>query len=90
VLNPCLIVEVLSPSTAKYDRTEKLAHYQQLAALETILLVNHSEPLLEVWQRDESGRWLDDAASHRNEAAELPSLGPALPLDVVYRDPLAS
>src|SRR5690606_31274388 len=41
VTNPKLLVEVLSPSTAEYDRGEKLDHYRQIESLEVILLVAH-------------------------------------------------
>src|SRR5258708_31296765 len=39
VTNPTLVVEVLSPSTAAYDRGEKLAHYQQIPSLREVVLV---------------------------------------------------
>jgi Uma2 family endonuclease len=88
VLNPRLLVEVLSPATAEYDRTEKLAHYHQLTALEAVILVDHSERLLEVWRRTGDGGW--GMTQHRGGAVELESLSAELPLDEVYRDPLAS
>jgi len=84
-INPCLIVEVLSPSTEDYDRGEKLDHYKQIDSLQEIVLVAHDEPNVEVIRRVEE-TW--EHVTYRPGAAELPSLGSSLPLDEVYRDPL--
>ena len=84
-INPCLIVEVLSPSTEDYDRGEKLEHYKQIASLQEVVLVAHDEPSVEVVRRVD-GAWVH--VTYRQGAAELPSLDSSLPLDEVYRDPL--
>jgi Uma2 family endonuclease len=55
VLNPAVLVEVLSDSTAEYDRGEKLDHYRKITSLREVLLVSHREPAIEVWRRDEAG-----------------------------------
>lgn len=49
---PCLIAEVLSPSTKHIDRREKLLGYRQLESLRYYLVVAQDRPLVEVWQRD--------------------------------------
>lgn len=87
VVNPKLIVEVLSPSTEDYDRGEKLAHYKQIPSLEEIVLVAHEERRLELWHR-RGAQWTLDVA-HGNDTATLATLACSLPLDDVYRDPLA-
>jgi Uma2 family endonuclease len=51
VVNPRLVVEVLSPSTEAYDRGEKLSHYKLIPSLEEVVLVAHDEHRLEVWRR---------------------------------------
>jgi Uma2 family endonuclease len=51
VTNPKVIVEVLSPSTAEYDRGEKLQHYQRIASLATIVLVDLDQARVELWTR---------------------------------------
>ena len=53
VTNPTVLVEVLSPGTAEYDRGGKLAHYKQIASLREVVLVAHDERLIEVWRRVE-------------------------------------
>lgn len=52
VTNPKLIVEILSPGTAEYDRGDKLAHYRQIPSLETILLVDHLTARIDLHTRD--------------------------------------
>jgi Uma2 family endonuclease len=45
------VVEVLSPSTEKYDRAEKFARYQCCPSLEVYMLVSQDEPHVEVYRR---------------------------------------
>jgi Uma2 family endonuclease len=80
--NPTLVVEVLSPSTEKYDRGEKLEHYKKIPSLKEIVLVHQSKQLVEVWRRT-GARW-----SHHqyDDVAELASINCTLPLIDVYRD----
>jgi Uma2 family endonuclease len=87
LVNPQVIVEVLSPSTEDYDRGEKLAHYKQISSLREIVLVAHDEPRLELWRR-EADRWILEVV-RGNDVAALPSCRCALDLAEVYRNPLA-
>lgn len=88
VVNPTALVEVLSPSTAAYDRGEKLAKYQRIPSLREVVLVAHDERLVEVWHRDPSGAWSRREA--RSGAIALEAIGCALDVDDVYRDELGS
>jgi Uma2 family endonuclease len=54
VTNPKLIVEVLSTGTADYDRGEKLRHYQRLASLACVVLIDHQSERIETWTRGEA------------------------------------
>ena len=47
LLNPIILVEVLSPSTQVYDRREKFAHYRQLTSLQEYVLVSQDKVLVE-------------------------------------------
>ena len=87
VINPRLLVEVLSPSTEAYDRGEKLRHYQQIASVEEIVLVAHDRPEVEVVRREADGSWSRHLAGD-GELAQLLSVGCALSVREVYRDPL--
>jgi Uma2 family endonuclease len=87
VVNPTVLVEVLSPSTEAWDRGDKFAHYRQLPALREYLLVTQDAPRFELFSRGDADRWeLREAGP--GEAIELWSLGVALSVDDVYRDPL--
>jgi Uma2 family endonuclease len=88
VVNPILVVEVLSPSTEDYDRGEKLAHYKQVPSLREIVLVAHEQRQVEIWRRD-GALWTLDVARD-SETAALRSVACELPLTEVYLDPLAS
>jgi Uma2 family endonuclease len=55
---PCLIIEVLSPSTEAIDRGAKFAKYRQFLAFKEYVLVNTSEPKIEVFRRNDRGQWV--------------------------------
>lgn len=84
ILNPRVIVEVLSPSTEAYDRGEKFGRYRQLDSLEEYVLVSQLTPRVEVFYRQGDGTWLFDAASELTATARLRSLKIELPLADVY------
>lgn len=54
--NPAVLIEVLSPSTAEYARTDRLADHQRIPGLRHIVHVSHQEPRIGVWTRD-AARW---------------------------------
>ena len=85
--NPTLLVEVLSPSTASYDRTDKLADYQRIPSLRHIVHLVHDEQRIDVWTRAETD-WV--FSSHRpGDTAPLHAIGCTLDVTELYRDPLA-
>lgn len=88
VTNPLVLVEVLSPSTAEYDRGEKLSHYQRIPSLGEVVLIAHDERRLEVWRR-EGDHWTLDVF-RAGERARLASIESELDVAEVYRDPFAS
>ncbi|AFY34342.1 Uma2 family endonuclease [Calothrix sp. PCC 7507] len=55
---PVLIIEVLSPSTEAADRGKKFAKYRQSATLQEYVLVQVAQPSLEVFRRNEQGKWV--------------------------------
>jgi Uma2 family endonuclease len=58
LLNPTVIVEVLSPSTEKYDRGSKSSEYRMIASLQAYALVSQDQPHVEVYRRQSKGEWL--------------------------------
>jgi len=83
LLNPTLIVEVLSDSTAAKDRGEKLECYRTLDALNTYVLVAQDRPFIEIYRRQENG-WLYSTINSMDAAVPLDSIGGELQLADVY------
>ncbi len=88
LINPQVLVEVLSPSTEDYDRGEKLSHYKQVPSLREIVLVAQEERRIELWRR-EVDYWALTVA-RGDEVALIASLDCPLPLADVYRNPFSS
>ncbi|CAN5695663.1 Uma2 family endonuclease [soil metagenome] len=82
LLNPTVIVEVLSDSTAEYDRGEKFAHFMTILSLKEYVLVSQHEPKIEVFRRPERGHWQREEA--RSGDTILIS-GCAVKVDEIYR-----
>jgi Uma2 family endonuclease len=83
LLNPTVIVEVLSPTTEAYDRGAKFGYYRQLPSLRAYVLVAQDQMLVEHYARPADG-WLLTEARAASGALALPALGCALPLAEIY------
>jgi len=83
VLNPKLIVEVLSDSTERYDRGEKFENYRALESLQDYVLASQTKPLLEHYHRQPDGTWVFRALGP-GERLLLASLGCEIPVDRAY------
>lgn len=84
VVNPTVIVEVLSDSSNESDRTDKFAAYRRLASLREYVLVSQRERRVEVYRRD-GRRWhLDEFG--RGERLQFESITIELAVDDVYSD----
>lgn len=84
LLNPTLIIEVLSPSTEAYDRGAKFSYYRQLTSLREYLLVAQDEMHLEHFVREEDG-WLLTETTDSGAIVKLPSISCEAPLAEIYR-----
>ncbi len=87
IVNPVVIVEVLSPGTEASDRGEKFAHYQHLESLKDYVLLSQKERRVEVFSRGAGASWLMTPYGP-GQKVPLPSLGIELDLDAVYFNPL--
>ena len=83
LLNPIVVVEVLSPSTEAYDRGEKFAHYRQLPSLQEYILVAQNRVLVEHYRRQEK-QWVLTDFRTLDEILPLPSIQCELPLQQIY------
>jgi Uma2 family endonuclease len=85
IMNPTVVVEVLSDSTAGQDRTEKFAAYRRLPSLREYVLVSQRERRVEVYRRRENRRWqLDEHIA--GDRLRLESLAIELSVDELYVD----
>ncbi len=84
LLNPTLIVEVLSPSTEHYDRVKKFEHYRKLDSFAEYLLVAQDRPRVEQYVKQPDGKWLYADAYHLEDVIELTSIECKLALQDVY------
>ena len=83
--HPKVIIEVLSESTAAYDRGDKFAAYRQLESLQEYALIDPDARRVEVFRRMESGDWLL-MASESDKGLILKSLDFAAGLEAVFED----
>lgn len=79
---PCLLVEVLSESTARLDRREKFFAYQTIPSLKEYLLIEQNARMVEVHRR--AGGWAQEILTEGG--VRLDCLDVELPLDVIYED----
>jgi Uma2 family endonuclease len=80
---PCLVVEVLSPSTSSIDRREKLLTYRQMESLEAYLIVAQDQRRVDRHWRDGEGRWDLEVVEGAGDVA-IPSPATTLSLDAIY------
>ncbi len=85
LLNPKVLVEVLSPSTADYDRGGKFTHYRRLPSLQEYVLISQDRPLVEHYVRQGKDEWLLTEQSSLQDPLILPSIQCQLPLSEIYR-----
>ncbi len=83
LLNPRLIVEILSDSTERYDRIGKFAAYRTIDTLEDYVLVSQTEVLVEHYHRHPDGGWMYRVLGPGGEL-DLVSLGCKVPVDRIY------
>lgn len=83
LLNPQVIVEVLSPSTELYDRVTKFSHYQRLPSIQEYVLVSTTQRRVDHYARSDGSRWTL-TVHEETSTVELPTLEANVPLDEIY------
>ncbi len=86
VLNPTLLIEVLSTSTEAYDRGQKFLHYQQIPTLQEYVLVSQEEARIEIYTRGENSAWTYKMVSGPEATVSFVSIDCAVALAEIYRD----
>jgi Uma2 family endonuclease len=84
VRDPCVVVEVTSPSTGRIDRGEKLVAYRELASLRAYLIVDHRRRRVERhWRETLTTAWLRDEVVAEG-SVPIPCIDRELTLDAIY------
>ncbi len=84
LLNPTIIIEVLSPSTEHYDRGGKFQHYRQIPALREYLLIAQDPYHIEYYSRQSANQWLLSEIDDPQAVLELRSIQCTLKVEEIY------
>lgn len=84
LLNPVLLIEVLSDSTESYDRGRKFQHYRSIESLQEYILVSQAEARVEKYVRHGDGFWLLSEAVGLDSEIEFSSIECQIPLSEIY------
>jgi Uma2 family endonuclease len=83
LLNPNVIVEVLSPTTEAYDRGKKFAHYRLLESLKEFVLVAQDQVMVEHYTR-QGDQWVLTVLSRADDTLVLESIGCTVAVREIY------
>lgn len=84
LLNPLVLIEVLSPSTEAYDRGKKFGHYKTIPSLREYVVVAQDRASIDHFARQEDGRWLMTSVSELSEWLVLPAVEVSVPAAEIY------
>ncbi len=85
LLNPKVIIEVLSPSTQRYDQTKKFFRYRkELPSLTDYVLIYQDAPFVEHHEKQADGRWTHNAADGIDDVLRIVSIEMELSLREIY------
>ncbi len=82
---PCLIIEVLSPSTEGFDRGKKFRNYRQVETLKEYVLVSADQKLIECFRLNDKGVW-ELYSFGENEELQVKSIDFTCPVESIYED----
>ncbi len=85
LVNPTVLVEVLSESTEKYDRGRKSHHYRQIPSLSVLVLISQEDLHVEWQTRGAGDSWLLQERSGLEQSIDLEPLGISIPMAEIYR-----
>jgi Uma2 family endonuclease len=87
LVNPTLLVEVLSPSTELSDRATKASRYRGIASLQAYVLVSQNEPHVEIYHRNAAGEWVVSDVDGLDASCQFDGLAGAsisIPMSEIY------
>ena len=86
VVNPLLVVEVLSKSTESYDRGDKFHKYCSLPSFREYVLIDQYKPVIDVLYREDASYWKMTTTIGLDKSIYLNTLGGEIPLSDIYRN----
>ncbi len=84
IVNPKLVVEVLSESTESEDRGEKFRDYRAASSFEQYVLISQTSPTVETFLRQSDGSWRIEFTTGLDKSVELRSLGISIPMSEIF------
>ncbi len=84
IINPKVIIEILSPSTEAYDRGDKFNQYRQIPSFEEYILISQDRPNVEGYHRQPDGTWPSVTVTDLSTSAQIRSLGIEIPMTEIY------
>ncbi len=84
LLNPTVLVEVLSPATEDYDRGTKFKLYRTIPSLKNYILVSSTEYAAEIYTRKENNEWVLNTAKEKNSNIHISAIDCDLALSDIY------
>jgi Uma2 family endonuclease len=86
LINPMIVVEVLSKSTSRYDRAGKFDKYKTLESFKEYILIRQDECYAEVWYRESPGRWQETIITDISQNIDLQSVGISISMKWIYNN----
>ena len=86
LINPILVVEVLSKSTQRYDRSSKFDKYKTLESFKEYVMIRQNECYAEVWFRERPGLWHETIVTDIDGKLPLQSLGIEVSMKRIYKN----
>ena len=86
IMNPCLIVEVLSKSTKDYERTDKFRYYRSIAELQEYVLINQYRTEIEHYTKADGNSWLFRAYESSKDKIIFASINIEMTIEDIYED----
>lgn len=86
LINPQLIVEVLSGSTEAFDRGDKFTYYKSIETFTEYLLIAQHRPHISQFVKHGDGFWMNYEFNDLSDIIDLKSVACPIPLSVIYRD----
>jgi len=84
ITNPTIVIEVLSPSTADFDRQGKFLRYIQLPSLEEYVIIDSREIFVQVFKRQLEGKWLTTLYKSLDSEVVLETIEVSVPMREIY------